>query len=120
MAGPTTDYGYTSFGSDVNTPGYVGEDGTQGTCDRSGNCTYTFQHAIPAGATGTYVIGVESERLENVLAGTTAPSRVESGTPNQVFYFSVDGSTVRRAARWSRKPTAISATCTCPARQSAE
>ena len=25
MAGPTTDYGYTSFGSDVTTPGYVTE-----------------------------------------------------------------------------------------------
>src|ERR1035441_5354375 len=25
MAGPTTDYGYTSFGSDVTTPGYVSE-----------------------------------------------------------------------------------------------
>jgi OmcA/MtrC family decaheme c-type cytochrome len=95
MAGPTTDYGYTSFGSDVTTPGYVGEDGTQGTCDSSGNCTYTFQHAIPAGATGTYAIGVESERLENVLAGTTSAQQVESGTPNQVFYFSVDGSTVQ-------------------------
>jgi len=29
LAGPTTDYGYASFGSDVSTPGYVGEDGTQ-------------------------------------------------------------------------------------------
>jgi OmcA/MtrC family decaheme c-type cytochrome len=94
MAGPTTDYGYTSFGSDVTTPGYVGEDGTQGTCNSSGACTYTFLHAIPAGATGTYVIGVESERLENVLAGTTLAQQVESGTPNQVFYFSVDGSAV--------------------------
>ena len=91
MAGPTTDYGYTSFGSDVTTPGYVTEDGTQGTCDASGNCTYTFQHAIPAAATGTYAIGVESERLENVLQGTNAAQQVESGTPNQVFYFSVDG-----------------------------
>ncbi len=26
MAGPTTDYGYTNFGSDVTTPGYVSED----------------------------------------------------------------------------------------------
>ena len=94
MAGPTTDYGYTSFGSDVTTPGYVGEDGTQGTCDSSGKCTYTFLHAIPAGATGTYAIGVESERLENVLGGTTSAQQVESGTPNQVFYFSVDGSAV--------------------------
>ena len=94
MAGPTTDYGYTSFGSDVTTPGYVTEDGTQGTCDASGNCTYTFQHAVPAGATGTYAIGAESERLENILAGTNAAQQVESGTPNPVFYFSVDGSTV--------------------------
>jgi OmcA/MtrC family decaheme c-type cytochrome len=94
LAGPTTDYGYTSFGSDVTTPGYVGEDGTQGTCDNSGNCTYTFQHAIPTGATGTFAIGVESERLENVLANTTSAQPVESGTPNQVFYFSVDGSPV--------------------------
>jgi OmcA/MtrC family decaheme c-type cytochrome len=94
LAGPTTDYGYTSFGSDVTTPGYDGEDGTQGTCNSSGACTYTFLHAIPAAATGTYAIGVESERLENVLAGTTSAQQVESGTPNQVFYFSVDGSAV--------------------------
>jgi OmcA/MtrC family decaheme c-type cytochrome len=94
MAGPTTDYGYTSFGSDVTTPGYVGEDGTQGTCDSSGNCTYTFQHAVPATATGTYAIGVESEIVENILPNTNAAQQVESGTPNSVFYFSVDGSTV--------------------------
>src|ERR1022692_14669 len=77
MAGPTTDYGYTSFGSDVTTPGYVGEDGTQGKCDSSGNCTYTFQHAIPAKATGSYAIGVESERLENILTGTNSAQQVE-------------------------------------------
>lgn len=95
MAGPTTDYGYTSFGSDVTTPGYVAEDGTAGTCDANGNCKYTFQHAIPAKATGTFAIGVESERLENVLPNTNKAQQVESGTPNQVFYFSVDGSTVQ-------------------------
>ncbi len=94
MAGPTTDYGYTNFGSDVTTPGYVGEDGTLGTCDGSGNCTYTFMHAIPAGATGTYAIGAESERVENVLPNTNAAQQVESGTPNPVVYFSVDGSAV--------------------------
>jgi len=95
LAGPTTDYGYTSFGSDVTTPGYVGEDGTAGKCDGSGNCTYTFQHAIPANATGTFAIGVESERLENILPNTNAAQQIESGTPNQVFYFSVDGSPVQ-------------------------
>jgi OmcA/MtrC family decaheme c-type cytochrome len=94
MAGPTSDYGYTSFGSDVTTPGYVTEDGTKGTCDTSGNCSYTFQHAIPAKATGTYAIGVESERDENVLPNTNAAQTVESGTPNSISYFSVDGSAV--------------------------
>lgn len=94
MAGPTTDYGYTSFGSDVTTPGYVGEDGTQGTCDGSGNCTYTFMHAIPAGATGSYAIGAEAVRQENVLPNTNAAQTVETGSPNPVVYFSVDGSAV--------------------------
>jgi len=94
MAGPTTDYGNTNFGSGVSTIGYVTEDGTAGTCDSSSNCTYTFLHAIPAGATGSFAIAVESERLENVLTNTNAAQQVESGTPNQVVYFSVDGSPV--------------------------
>jgi OmcA/MtrC family decaheme c-type cytochrome len=95
MAGPSTDYGYTSFGSDTaSTPGYVNEDGTTGTCDPNSNCTYTFIHAIPAAATGTYSIGAESERLEDVLPNTDKAQTVESGTPNPVVYFSVDGSTV--------------------------
>ena len=95
MTGPTTDYGNTSFGSDVKTPGYVAEDGTAGTCGATGNCTYTFQHAVPAGATGTFAIGVESEILENILPNTNKAQQIESGTPNQVFYFSVDGSPVQ-------------------------
>ena len=95
MAGPTSDYGYTSFGSDVTTPGYVSEDGSVATCDASSNCTYTFLHAVPAKATGSYAIGVESERLETVLPGTNAEQTIESGTPNQVVYFSVDGSAVQ-------------------------
>jgi OmcA/MtrC family decaheme c-type cytochrome len=95
MAGPTTDYGYTSFGADVTTPGYVSEDGTTAACDANSNCKYTFQHAVPANATGTYAIGVESERLETVLAGTTSEQTIESGTPNQVVYFSVVGTPVQ-------------------------
>src|SRR5579864_2347600 len=61
LAGPTKDYGYTAFGSDVTTPGYVTEDGTAAVCDGSSNCKYTFLHAIPAKATGTYAIATESE-----------------------------------------------------------
>lgn len=95
MAGPTSDYGYTSFGQDVSTPGYVTEDGTVASCDANSNCLYTFQHTVPPNATGSYAIGVESERLETVLAGTTTQQTIESGTPNQVVYFSVDGSLVQ-------------------------
>jgi len=95
MAGPTSDYGYTSFGSDVTTPGYVTESATAAPCDSSGNCTYTFQRAIPATATGSYAMGVEARRTETVLPGTTTQMTVQTGAPNQVVYFSVDGSTVQ-------------------------
>jgi OmcA/MtrC family decaheme c-type cytochrome len=94
LAGPASDYGYTSFGSSVTTPGYDTEDGSTATCDPSSNCTYTFLNPIPAKATGTYAIAVESEILENILQGTNVAQQVESGTANQVVYFSVDGSPV--------------------------
>jgi len=93
MAGPTSDYGYTSFGSDVTTMGYVTESATGAACS-AGTCTYNFTHAVPAGATGTYAIGVESRRTESILAGTPSAQSVEYGAKNQVVYFSVDGSPV--------------------------
>ena len=93
MAGPTTDYGYTSFGSDTaSTPGYVTESAAKASCDANGNCTYTFTHAVPAMATGTYAIGVEARRTETVLPGTTKQQSITYGAPNKVAYFSVDGS----------------------------
>jgi len=94
MAGPTTDYGYTSFGSGVTTPGYVTESAAKATCDGSGNCMYTFTHTVPSAATGTYAIGVEARRTETVLSGTPSQQSIEYGAPNKVVYFSVDGSTV--------------------------
>ncbi len=95
MAGPTTDYGYTSFGSNVTTPGYVTESASAATCDGNGNCTYTFTHTVPANATGTYAIGVEARRTDVVselISGTTQEVSIEYGAPNKVVYFSVDGS----------------------------
>jgi len=92
MAGPTTDYGYTSFGSNVTTPGYVTESAAGATCDNSGNCMYTFTHSVPPKSTGTYAIGVEARRSETVLAGTTSQQTIQYGAPNKVVYFSVDGS----------------------------
>ena len=95
MAGPTSDYGYTSFGSDTaSTPGYVTESVTAPTCSSSGACSYTFTHAIPANATGTYTIGGESRTSVTVLAGTTSSQSVEYGAKNPVVNFSVDGSAV--------------------------
>jgi OmcA/MtrC family decaheme c-type cytochrome len=93
MAGPTSDYGYTSFGSDVTTPGYVSENPVPtAKCDGSGTCAYTFTHAIPAKATGTYSIGIEGRRTFTMLPGTVQQQSVNYGADNNVVTFSVDGS----------------------------
>jgi OmcA/MtrC family decaheme c-type cytochrome len=95
MAGPTSDYGYTSFGADVTTPGYVTESALAAAkCGPDGTCTYAFTHAVPATSTGTYAIGVESRRVETLLPGTMKPMSVTTGAVNKVAYFTVDGSAV--------------------------
>ena len=100
MGGSTSDYGYTSFGSDVTTPGYVTESAlTAAKCGSDGTCTYAFNHAVPAKAVGSYSIGVEARRSETLLPGTTKQMVATYGAKNQVMAFSVDGSAVapRRA-----------------------
>jgi OmcA/MtrC family decaheme c-type cytochrome len=95
MAGPTTDYGYTNFGSDVTTPGYVSENPVPtASCSSSGTCTYTFTHAVPAKAKGTYTMGIEGRRGITLLPGTTQQTTSEYGAKNMVYNFSVDGSAV--------------------------
>ena len=95
MAGPTSDYGYTSFGSDVVTPGYVSENPVpSANCSGDGTCMYTFKHTVPANATGTYAIGIEARRNLVLLPGTTKQQTTEYGAINKVMYFSVDGSKV--------------------------
>ncbi len=96
MAGPATDYGYTSFGSDVTTPGYVSESATTASqCGTDGVCTYTFTHAVPGGAQGSFAIGMEGRRTETLLPGTVTQMNVQYGGINKVAYFSVDGSPVQ-------------------------
>lgn len=96
MAGPSSDYGYTSFGSDVTTPGYVSESATTAAqCGQDGVCTYTFNHAVPMNARGTFAIGMEGRRTEVLLPGTTKQMSVQYGGDNKVSYFSVDGSAVQ-------------------------
>jgi OmcA/MtrC family decaheme c-type cytochrome len=97
MAGPTTDYGYTIFGTNTSTPGYVTESAAGATCSASGTCTYKFTNIVPAAATGTYAIGVEARRTDTVpelINGATVQTSIEYGAPNVVSYFSVDGSAV--------------------------
>ena len=107
LGGPTSDYGYTSFGSDVATPGYVTESALKAaTCGADGTCTYTFTHAIPANAKGSFQIGMEARRAEVLLPGTTKQLSVTTGAKNPVLAFSVDGSAV--AAR-----RAVVATANC-------
>ncbi len=97
MAGPTNDYGYTIFGTNTSTPGYVTESAalTAAKCDTSGNCTYSFTNIVPAKAVGTYSIGAEARRTETIFAGTTASQAIQYGASNPVTNFSVDGSPVQ-------------------------
>jgi OmcA/MtrC family decaheme c-type cytochrome len=95
MSGNTVDYGTANFGSDVTTPGYVTESGlTASVCTAAGACTYTFTHAVPAKATGTYIVGIEARRTETLLPGTTSSQSVTYSAKNPTLYFSVDGSAV--------------------------
>ncbi len=89
--------GYTIFGTNTSTPGYVTESASAATCSATGTCTYQFTNKVPAGSTGTYAIGVEARRSETVpelINGTTVQTAITYGAPNVVSYFSVDGSTV--------------------------
>jgi OmcA/MtrC family decaheme c-type cytochrome len=96
MAGPTSDYGYTKFGSDVTTPGYVSENPVPtAQCASDGTCQYTFTHAVPANAKGTYGIGIEGRRGLVILPGTVKETSTEYGADNKVFFFSVDGTPVQ-------------------------
>ena len=93
MAGPTVDYGYTSFGA--STPGYVSENAAaDGSCSADGLCSYTFKAKIPANATGTYTIGIEARRGIALSPGTVKQMTSQYGAVNKVINFSVDGSQV--------------------------
>lgn len=89
MAGPTTDYGDGL----PTKAGYVSESATGAQATSSG-WRYTFNQAIPAASTGSFSIAVEARRQETVLAGTLKERVIQSGSPNDIVHFSVDGSAV--------------------------
>jgi OmcA/MtrC family decaheme c-type cytochrome len=83
MAGPTSDYA-----------AYVSESAiSKATCN-GGTCTYTYTATVPAGATGTYTIGIEGYKNATLLPGTTQQMSVRDVGYNQTIDFSVDGSPV--------------------------
>jgi OmcA/MtrC family decaheme c-type cytochrome len=85
----------TNFGADSTTPGYVTESATTSSCTADGTCTYTFTHIIPAGSTGTFMIGAEARLSATLNPGDTNQQTTSYGAVNQVTYFSVDGSPVK-------------------------
>lgn len=93
LAGPTTDYG-AGIGT-ASTKGYVQDNLTATSLSGApGLYTYTFSQAIPADAQGTWAFALEGRTDEKILAGTLRERVVEVNIPNDVKYFSVDGSDV--------------------------
>jgi OmcA/MtrC family decaheme c-type cytochrome len=96
LGGPAADPGYTNFGSDVTTAGYVSEDATKSKCGTDGTCVYQFSHSVPKDATGTYYIEVEGRRQTTLNPGTTQERpNISQGMKGVVVNFSVDGSPVQ-------------------------
>ena len=95
LAGPTQDYGYTNFGSDVTTAGLrLGESGA----DRPSAPTTApaptplrtrFRPTPPAPTPSA-----SKAAALDILPGTAQAQTTEYGAINKVIYFSVDGSTV--------------------------
>ncbi len=89
MAGPTTDYG-----DGLPTKGgYVSESALNATATQSG-WRYSFNQTIPPDARGSFTIAVEARRAEVALAGTVKERTINTGSPNDLIHFSVDGSAV--------------------------
>lgn len=85
LAGPTSDY-TTYVSEDVRTT-------ATGTPD--GRHTYTFTGAIPAGAKGSFSVGIEGYRNVTLLPGTRQETVVRDAGMNKVMHFSVDGTPVQ-------------------------
>ena len=94
MTGPTNGIAMTNFGADSTTPGYVTESATGASCSADGTCQYTFTHIIPAGSTGTFMIGGEARLTATLNPGDTNQQTTSYGAVNPVTYFSVDGTPV--------------------------
>jgi OmcA/MtrC family decaheme c-type cytochrome len=89
LAGPTTDY------VSPTSRGYVAEVVAAASVQQSGDhYVYQMTNAIPAGAKGSFSIGIETRRVSTLLEGTTKQMSVQYGADNHVVTFSVDDGAV--------------------------
>ena len=91
MGGSTADYAINPFRERADAAAF---DGT--------NATYTFTHAIPADATGTWTFSIEAAAPSRSTRTPTKPTTFTEAAFNPIFDASVDGSGRRRAARRGR------------------
>jgi OmcA/MtrC family decaheme c-type cytochrome len=82
MAGPTADYA-----------GTISEDARKAT-GANGTYLYKFQAPVPAGATGTWTVGIEGYRNVTLLPGTVSQTVVRDAGHNVIFSFSTGSSPV--------------------------
>ena len=104
MAGPTTDYGYTIFGSEyVDTRDTSRKAPPAPPAARPATCTYTVHQHRPGESHGNVRDrrGGAADRTV-LLAGTTSQTEHRIWSDEPVVYFSVDGSPVASAARGGR------------------
>lgn len=99
LGGPTTDYAVDPFRENASGAAF---DGT--------TATYTFTHAIPADATGTWAVSIEARRTVTLNPAPKAgPATVTEGALNPVSYVAVTD-----AAAVPRRQTVDLAKCnTC-------
>ncbi len=82
MGGPTTDYAINPYRERADGATF---DGT--------NCTYTFTHAIPADAMGTWAFSIEARRTIALDPHPNNETTFTEGAVNPVAYAAVDGGT---------------------------
>ena len=97
LGGPTSDYtnpGMNAAGQPISeSPATAATPAVYNAT--TGIATYTFTFALPASATGTYVVSIETRRPYTLNpAPTKGPATINEGAPNQPFYFAVTGTTV--------------------------
>ena len=114
MAGPTSDYGYTSFGSDVTTPGYVTESAAQRHLRRAAGTART--PSPTSFRRGDRHLRDRRRSAANRDRAWPEPPRSKASSTERRTRWRTSRWTARRSrlgAQWSRWPIAISATYRC-------